>query len=206
MGIVVGTGEWAVVGGTGQFAMANGVISKKFHEQRSDGNIIELTIHAFCPRLKGTRVPAPTKKGPWGGNGGSLREMVGKSQRLESVTINHGGVVHAIGFSYIDQDGRINDTSIWGEILTGSPDKTETIKFGPSEFVKQITGIGVRGTAPIVYLTNFRIVTNQKTYGPFGAWVGNDTSFCYIVPEDETVVGFFAYASDRVYKIGLYTI
>ncbi|KAE8769856.1 32 kDa protein [Hordeum vulgare] len=52
MGISVEEGEWAIVGGTGQFAMANGVIHKKFHEQRSDGNIIELTIHGFCPVLK----------------------------------------------------------------------------------------------------------------------------------------------------------
>ena len=56
MGITVEVGEWAIVGGTGQFAMASGVITKKFHEQRSDGNIIELAIHAFCPLLKGTRV------------------------------------------------------------------------------------------------------------------------------------------------------
>ena len=56
MGIVVETGEWAVVGGTGQFAMANGVISKRLHKSTSDGNIIELTIRAFCPQLKGTMV------------------------------------------------------------------------------------------------------------------------------------------------------
>jgi hypothetical protein len=55
-GITVETGEWAVVGGTGQFAMANGIISKKLHEQRSDGNVIELSVHAFCPLLKGKRV------------------------------------------------------------------------------------------------------------------------------------------------------
>jgi hypothetical protein len=52
MGISVEEGEWAIVGGTGQFTMATGVIYKKFHEQTSDGNIIELTIHGFCPVLK----------------------------------------------------------------------------------------------------------------------------------------------------------
>jgi len=56
MGITVEAGEWAIVGGTGQFAMATGVVTKKFHEQRSDGNVIELAIRAFCPLLKGTRV------------------------------------------------------------------------------------------------------------------------------------------------------
>lgn len=54
MGIVVEQGEWAIVGGTGQFAMANGVIFKKFHEQKKEGNIMELTIKGFCPVLKGS--------------------------------------------------------------------------------------------------------------------------------------------------------
>lgn len=41
MGISVEHGEYAIVGGTVQFSMARGVIYKKFHEQRSDGNIIK---------------------------------------------------------------------------------------------------------------------------------------------------------------------
>ncbi|EAZ19943.1 hypothetical protein OsJ_35535 [Oryza sativa Japonica Group] len=56
MGIVVERGEWAIVGGTGQFAMANGVIFKKFHEQKQEGNIMELTIQGFCPVLKGSQI------------------------------------------------------------------------------------------------------------------------------------------------------
>jgi hypothetical protein len=52
MGISVEHGEHAIVGGTGQFAMARGVIYKKFHEPRSDGNIIQLTIRGFFPVLK----------------------------------------------------------------------------------------------------------------------------------------------------------
>ena len=56
MGLDVSEGEWAIVGGTGQFCMATGVIYKKFHSQLSEGNIVELTIHGFCPVLKGSRV------------------------------------------------------------------------------------------------------------------------------------------------------
>ncbi|KAJ3688677.1 hypothetical protein LUZ61_017841 [Rhynchospora tenuis] len=51
MGPVVREGEWAVVGGTGQFSLAQGVIYKKFLEQRSDENIVELDIHAFYTPL-----------------------------------------------------------------------------------------------------------------------------------------------------------
>ncbi|KAJ3705521.1 hypothetical protein LUZ61_009226 [Rhynchospora tenuis] len=52
MGPVVERGEWAIVGGTGQFHLAHGVIYKKFHEQRKNGNIMELNIHAFYSRLR----------------------------------------------------------------------------------------------------------------------------------------------------------
>ncbi|KAF7034011.1 hypothetical protein CFC21_045082 [Triticum aestivum] len=40
-------GEWAIVGGTGGFAMARGIIQRKVHEKRADGEILELTIDAF---------------------------------------------------------------------------------------------------------------------------------------------------------------
>jgi hypothetical protein len=50
-GVIVEKGEWAIVGGTGEFKMATGVIYKKLYEQNSDGNIIELTVHGFCPVL-----------------------------------------------------------------------------------------------------------------------------------------------------------
>ena len=50
MGVVVEHGEWAIVGGTRELAMATGVIYKRFHEHNQDGNVMELTIQGFCPR------------------------------------------------------------------------------------------------------------------------------------------------------------
>ncbi|KAJ1704324.1 hypothetical protein LUZ63_004103 [Rhynchospora breviuscula] len=47
MGPVVENGEWAIVGGTGEFALARGVISKKLIQQKRHGNVMELDIHAF---------------------------------------------------------------------------------------------------------------------------------------------------------------
>jgi hypothetical protein len=116
MGITVEAGEWAIVGGTGQFAMATGVITKKFHEQRSDGNIIELAIRAFCPLLKGTRVQHPvTKIGTWGGSGGNPMDITEAPKRLESITVRSGpGVVAAIAFSYVDHAGQKHAAGPWG--------------------------------------------------------------------------------------------
>jgi Dirigent-like protein len=47
MGPVVEEGEWAIVGGTGKFPLAKGIIYKKMVEQKRNGNIIQLDIHAF---------------------------------------------------------------------------------------------------------------------------------------------------------------
>lgn len=56
MGVPVEGGEWAIVGGTGRFAMATGVIKKRVHESTTEENIIELTIEGFCSLLKGSTV------------------------------------------------------------------------------------------------------------------------------------------------------
>jgi Dirigent-like protein len=51
MGPVVETGEWAIVGGTGVFLLAQGIIYKERLEENSNGNIIKLDIHAlYSPR------------------------------------------------------------------------------------------------------------------------------------------------------------
>jgi len=55
MGLDVVRGEWAIVGGTGEFSMATGAIYKKFHRKTSEGDIVELTIHGFCPVLQGSK-------------------------------------------------------------------------------------------------------------------------------------------------------
>ena len=41
-------GEWVLVGGTGDFAMARGVIKRKVHQKVADGEVLELSVDAFC--------------------------------------------------------------------------------------------------------------------------------------------------------------
>lgn len=55
MGLDVIRGEWAIVGGTGEFSMATGVIYKKLPKKTTEGEIVELTIHGFCPVLGGSK-------------------------------------------------------------------------------------------------------------------------------------------------------
>jgi hypothetical protein len=77
------------------------------------------------------------------------------------------------------------------------------IKFGPYEYVKEISGHGHK--ANISYLCQLKIVTNLGEYGPFGDWTG--IPFRFTFPEHETVVGFFgSYDTAFITKIGAYTI
>ncbi|BAF29458.2 Os12g0228700 [Oryza sativa Japonica Group] len=162
MGVPVECGEWAIVGGTGEFIMASGVIYKKVHERRSEGNIIELTIHGFCPSLKGTKC-LPTKVGPWGGNGGTPQDITETPKRLESITIRSGEVVDSISFSYFDQAGQKRVAGPWG----GPGGNLNTIELSSSEFLKEVSGtFGTYYGSNVI--TFIKFVTNVKTYGPFG--------------------------------------
>uniref|UniRef100_A0ACD5XNX3 Uncharacterized protein n=1 Tax=Avena sativa TaxID=4498 RepID=A0ACD5XNX3_AVESA len=119
--------------------------------------------------------------GPWGANGGGLREMDGKSQRLESVTIRTNSIVEKMSFSYVNEDRQIQNAGPWGQT---DAETTSEETFGPSEFVKGISrGVYVNTS----YLIGLKIVT---TYGPFGTNPGiapfNATVLAY-----KTVVGFF---------------
>jgi len=77
------------------------------------------------------------------------------------------------------------------------------IMFGPSEYVKEISGHGHKANTS--YLCQLKIVTNYCEYGPFGEWTG--IPFRFTVPENETVVGFFgSYDTSFVTKIGAYLI
>uniref|UniRef100_A0A0E0DGA2 Dirigent protein n=1 Tax=Oryza meridionalis TaxID=40149 RepID=A0A0E0DGA2_9ORYZ len=138
MGIVVEQGEWAIVGGTGQFAMANGVIFKKFHEQKKEGNIMVLTIKGFCPVLKGSPSQGlVTKIGPWGGiDGGRAQDITATPKRQESITIHSGWTIDSISFIYFDQAGEKHRAGPWG----GPGGDPCTIEFGSSEFLKEVSG------------------------------------------------------------------
>lgn len=47
--ITGGSDEWAIYGGTGVFAMASGVIKRKYVEPRNDGNTDEFAMDVFVP-------------------------------------------------------------------------------------------------------------------------------------------------------------
>ncbi|CAL5089665.1 unnamed protein product [Urochloa decumbens] len=190
--------EWAIVGGTGEFHMATGSVTKVLYEQRSDGNVLEVSIRALCPR--GLRYPV-IRIGPWGGNGGSQDiQDASTIKYLESVTITHSGsVVDSIQFAYVDITYRAQSAGPWG----GSGGlQADTIHLDESELITQVSGtVGTYGG--VTSVTSIKFVTsNLKTYGPWG--LENGTPFTYTVQPCGGIVGFFARDGPYLTAIGVY--
>lgn len=198
MGISIVEGEWAIVGGTGEFTMATGVISKKLHKNTKGEDIIELAIHAFCPLPKGSR-SLLTKIGPWGGNGGTAQDITEVPRRLESITVCSGTVVDSIAFSYTDHTGQKRTAGRLG----GSGGNPNTIQLASSEFVKEVSGTFATFQGCNV-ITSLKFVTNVKTYGPFGQ--GNGTPFTVPVQDNSSVVGFFGRGGTYLDAVGVYVL
>jgi hypothetical protein len=56
----------------------------------------------------------PTPNGPWGGCGGSPKDIIGVPRRLESITIRSGWVIDSLAFSYVDETGQRRNAGPWG--------------------------------------------------------------------------------------------
>ena len=197
MGLIVEEGDWAIVGGTGQFAMATGVILKKMQEQKQYGNIIELTIHGFCPLLKGSQCPV-TKIGPWGSSHeGTVQDITESPKRLESITLYHGWSVDSISFTYLDHAGEKHKAGPWG----GPGGDPIMIEFGSSEFLKEVSGtFGPYEGSTVITSINF--ITNKQTYGPFGRQEG--TPFSVPAQNNSSIVGFFGRSGKYINAVGVY--
>uniref|UniRef100_A0ACD5X342 Uncharacterized protein n=1 Tax=Avena sativa TaxID=4498 RepID=A0ACD5X342_AVESA len=201
-------GEWAIVGGTGEFAYAQGVITYK-KTQLASGNQRELHVRALCLSLsKPAPQPEPIKPvqipvtmiGPWGGKSGDILDVPAMPRRLESVTICHDTYVESLAFSFIDQAGKKHTAGPWGAKYG---QHKETIEFAPSEFVTQVYGTMRYGeNTEKNVIASLKIVTNVKTYGPFG--IPNTTTFNVPVYGDDSIVGFFARAGSYVEALGVY--
>jgi len=188
-------GEWAIVGGTGAFAIACGTINRKVHAKIPNGEIQELTISGYCKM----QLPVPVKFGPWGGSAGP--DLPYEPRMIESITIASGDVIDSFSFTYIDRAGQRRTGGRWGN---GPGTVNPTIQLGPSELVIQMSGtIAIwKGERTIASLT---FITTNKTYGPFGSAIG--TPFSVSVPQDQSIVGFFG-KSGKYYleSLGVYHV
>uniref|UniRef100_A0ACD5YR17 Uncharacterized protein n=1 Tax=Avena sativa TaxID=4498 RepID=A0ACD5YR17_AVESA len=140
-------GEWAIVGGTGEFGFAQGVATR---EELERSNIRELRIH--CVTLN---FPKTTKVGMFGGPLGFYQDTPTVPERLVSVTIQCDDVVTSIAFSYIDEDGQLKNAGSWG--FDGA--NSHTIQFAPAETVKKIEGTFDMFEEVTTIITSLSIIT-----------------------------------------------
>ncbi|CAL4979885.1 unnamed protein product [Urochloa decumbens] len=179
-------GDWAVVGGAGEFVYAQGICSCKRIQAIAGGIINELRIRVVCLAFP---KPDPVKVGPWGGSGGAPYDISNAElpERLESLTVYaNDDFVQTIAFSYIDQAGRRHNVGPWG----GDAGKTKHLVFGPLETVKEIYG-ATGNFKGINVVTTLTIVTNVgKTYGPYRKQAAGNIPFHIAAPSNHSIVGF----------------
>jgi len=191
-------GEWAVVGGTGQFGGAQGTATFAFIKPQPDptAHVWELHLRFVCTAF--TKQTPPIKvEPPVGGNGGQAVDVAAKPQRLLSVTIGHGDVIDSLSFSYVDEAGNNQTAGPWG----GKGGVSKTIKLKPTETVNKI--IGTTGNfGGHVVVNSLEIVTNLDTYGPYGK--GNGTQFAIPQKDNSSVVCFHGRAGLFLDAIGVY--
>lgn len=194
-------GEWAVVGGTGELACAQGTVAYKQVKICKGDRIIEIKIRVICPTFP---MPNPIQKvGPWGGNGGTPYEIQEDEQlpkRLESVKIYHDdNVIQSISFSYLDQADQRR--------TVGRDDREggSVIQFGPRETVKEIFGStgNYEGHTVVTSLAIVNNLDNCVLYGKQPPGPG-DTPFREIAPENHSIVGFYWRLGEVVHQIGVY--
>ncbi|CAL5004701.1 unnamed protein product [Urochloa decumbens] len=191
-------GEWAIVGGTGEFAYAHkGVVTAKIIQNllNTTGRIWELRISAFC-----LCITEPTKMGPWDREAAAAFDIpeTEPPMCLQTVTVGYGDVINSIAFSYTNEAGEKKTAGPWGS--HGA--LTRTITLAPSEIIKQVLGTtSTVGEDTVV--TSLTLVSNLTTYGPFGTT--NGTPFGSQVLEcNESITGFYARAGEAVNALGVY--
>nr|P82953.2 RecName: Full=Horcolin; AltName: Full=Agglutinin; AltName: Full=Mannose-specific lectin [Hordeum vulgare subsp. vulgare]Q5U9T2.1 RecName: Full=Horcolin; AltName: Full=Agglutinin; AltName: Full=Mannose-specific lectin [Hordeum vulgare]7V4S_A Chain A, Horcolin [Hordeum vulgare]7V4Z_A Chain A, Horcolin [Hordeum vulgare]7V4Z_B Chain B, Horcolin [Hordeum vulgare]7V4Z_C Chain C, Horcolin [Hordeum vulgare]7V4Z_D Chain D, Horcolin [Hordeum vulgare]7V4Z_E Chain E, Horcolin [Hordeum vulgare]7V4Z_F len=140
----------------------------------------------------------PVKIGPWGGNGGSERDVQPKPIRMVSMTVSSGAIVDAIAFTYVGTDNVQHSSGIkWG----GTGGTEDTINLDATNYVTEISGtVGKFGTDDIV--TSLKIITSKGVTRTYGS--GTGIPFRVPVLDGGKIAGFFGRAGAFLDAIGFY--
>uniref|UniRef100_A0A0D9WLV4 Jacalin-type lectin domain-containing protein n=1 Tax=Leersia perrieri TaxID=77586 RepID=A0A0D9WLV4_9ORYZ len=139
------------------------------------------------------------KIGPWGGGGGSAKDIDVPPKKLVGMTIySSTESVCSLAYSYVGVDGHRHDIGPWGGCRPENPTK---IELDSTEYVKEISGTHgeLQNVADLV--TYLKIVTNICTYE---CGVPNGTAFSVPLQDGARVVGFFGRFGWLVDAIGIY--
>ncbi|CAN6197240.1 unnamed protein product [Urochloa humidicola] len=139
------------------------------------------------------------KIGPCGGSGGSERNITQEPKRLQSITISSSAVIDSIKFSYLDLSGQIHTEGPWGN----SGGKPQVIELAIGEYVREVSGtIRKFDENQDTVVSALKVVTDLKTYGPYGTWEG--AAFSLPVQPGSAIVGLFGRSGWLLDAIGVH--
>ncbi|KAK1556111.1 hypothetical protein QYE76_008072 [Lolium multiflorum] len=111
-----GADHLAIIGGTREFAYAQGTIGYKAIKLTAPQIIRELNIRVFCRNVP-PPAPVVNKEGPLGGKGGTAFDIPAEAlppQRIDSITIRSDGAINSFAYSYTDKAGNKQTSGPWG--------------------------------------------------------------------------------------------
>lgn len=197
MGTSIADKEWAIVGGTGQLTLAQGVMYTGISYPTTDGSYLELEFRAiYIPITKNSQKDGSAV----GGNRGLEFDIAEAPQRLESVMVRSGEIVDSIGFSYVDKAGKKQTAGPWG----GKGGDLKTIVFAPGETLTKVSGT-INYFEGNFAITSLTLATNLTTYETLGKGKDSGSEFSFPSKDGDIVVGFFGRAGLFLDAIGVYT-
>jgi hypothetical protein len=154
------------------------------------------------PSSRARATTSAVKVGPWGGHGGTPRDMNGRvpADHLESVTVRSlllpGGHICGLSFVYVDLKGQSIPVGPWGSSKAGTVD---TVSLGEDEFLVEVSG--THDTAGITSLTF--VTSSGAEYGPYGFPLGTPFSLS-LQHSNSHIIGFFGRSGEILNALGLY--
>ncbi|KAJ3687900.1 hypothetical protein LUZ61_017064 [Rhynchospora tenuis] len=136
------------------------------------------------------------KVGPYGGDGGEIRDMDPSGiTRIVKIGIRHGGAIDAL-IVHFERNGHEESTDLWG---TDGGELTE-ISFEEDEYIMTVKGhVGTYNDYTI--LTSLVLETNLRRYGPYGAEEGQSFE---LSAEGGEIIGFHGRSGQFLDAIGVY--
>ncbi|KAJ1701140.1 hypothetical protein LUZ63_000919 [Rhynchospora breviuscula] len=195
MGPSIEKGQWAIVGGTGDLAMARGVIYKKNPEKIGRSMIIELDIHAFC-KSQAIIVKRRVQGSEWY----KYRDMdVNGVNRIVKIVIFRGDIIDAL-IVYFERNGQVENTGRWG----GNGGNRAEFTLKPHEYITSVS-VGTTAMSMQTVVGSLTFVTNVSTHGPYGARADISSAILSSgLGVGGRIIGFHGHAGRYLNGLGVY--
>ncbi len=145
----------------------------------------------FLPQVYNGPTPAP--RGPYrlsptigrSYGGTAYEDSISDTARVTELWIGSGTFIEGLQMWSLNSDGMLFTSGAHGGWASG----LHRIVLATDEYIVALNGKGG------LYMDSLSVVTNKRTYGPYGG-SGGDTAFSMAAPTGYEIVGFFGRAGD----------